>query len=414
MRRTRCTIPHGPARPGTALAIVLLASLAAGVAGCSGEASSDARVTIDTVAGVVHVRNEGGGNWSERDAWHIGDPSVRIGALDGEDAYVFGEIAGIARANDGRIWVADGQAREIRAFDANGTFLFRFGRSGEGPGEFGAIDGLLLTPDGALLARDPRRFRITRFDTAGNYVADFRLQRPYMQFGQPTWFWVDRAGEVYDRVSLTIGMGSTDSLGVIRYAPDGAVRDTLLVAEQPQTSVMIIRDGQVQAGLQIPFTPQPSVAIGPDGVIGRATGERMAFDVFDAGGSHVQTIARAVQPEPVSAGTRDSAMTAMRERASEFVPGGQLQDFTMPSTIPAVTHMLADAGGNWWLGGRGTQEYSGQPPQYHVFDPDGVYLGAVAAPLRIITIGSDWVGGVVRDEFDASYVVIVPLMKPRG
>jgi hypothetical protein len=412
MRRTRRTILHGPARrTHAACTSALLCALIAGGFGCAGEARDGARVTIDTVAGVVHVRNEGEGQWRERDVWRIGEPTLRIGALDGEDAYVFGQIAGIARADDGRIWIADGQALEIRAFDAGGDFLFRFGRSGEGPGEFGAIDGLLLTDDGHLVARDPRRFRVTHFDTAGNYIADFRLQRPYIQFGQPYWFWLDEDGNIHDRVSLSIGIQSTDSLGVIRYAPDGTVLDTVLVGELSSQTVLVLQDGRAAAGVRIPFTAAPTITVAPDGRIARAIGQNFDFDIFAADGTRVRTVERVVDALSVTAAERDSATTSMRERAEELVTGGQLQDFTMPDTRPAVSQLRADSEGNWWVGAWTVEQ--DEPAEYHVFDRDGVYLGVVASPFRIHTIGRDHVTGEVRDEFDASYVVVAPLTKPR-
>jgi hypothetical protein len=414
-----------PGRPGrsyshrySSLAAIVAAfgitSVCAFAPACSGEPRPAAPYVVDTVAGVVHVRNQRQGAWRPGEAWSVGEPALRIGVVDGADEYVFGDVAGVALAADGRVYVADGQAREIRVFAPDGRFLFRFGRGGEGPGEFGAIDAIVLTPEGGLLARDPRLFRITRFAADGSYISDFRLLRPYMQFGRGPLFWVDAQGDVYDRVSLSLGMQSSDSLGIVHYTPDGNLRTTTVVAETQRQQVLLMANGVIRAGLPVPFSAVPAVTVGPDGRIARTLGQTFAFDILDADGRITRTVERDVPQQPVGAADRDSALVQLRERAKQVEPEAQLQEFTMPGTRPAVSTIVADDAGFWWLGERAATAFLADPAVYHVFDAEGIYLGAVAVGFRILHIGRDRVAGVLEDSLGASHVVIAPLTRPRA
>ena len=48
------------------------------------------------------------------------EPLMRVGMLDGPVEYLFGNITGAVRLNDGSVVVADEQSHEVRMFDAGG------------------------------------------------------------------------------------------------------------------------------------------------------------------------------------------------------------------------------------------------------------------------------------------------------
>ena len=64
--------------------------------------------------------------------------TLRIGELDGQDPYVFGNPKSIAINAKGEILILDAFASEVRVFNQAGTFLRKVGRSGPGPKEFRA------------------------------------------------------------------------------------------------------------------------------------------------------------------------------------------------------------------------------------------------------------------------------------
>src|SRR5690606_24332714 len=138
-------------------------------------------------------------------------------------------VSGVYVAPDGRIFVGDAQAREVRIFTPEGEFLGRLGRTGEGPGEFRHVDGIGAAPGGGIAVLDGVLSRVSVFDGDGAFRRMFRLARPYriLQAGASVRF--DDAGRFYDVVGLSIGIG-VDTLGVVRYSPEGVAEDTVVVA----------------------------------------------------------------------------------------------------------------------------------------------------------------------------------------
>ncbi|MCY4572039.1 MAG: hypothetical protein OXF01_04490, partial [Gemmatimonadetes bacterium] len=64
------------------------------------------------------------------------EPLVRVGLLDGPDEFLFGNITGAVRLEDGSVVIADESIPEVRMFDAGGRHVWTSGRDGEGPGEY--------------------------------------------------------------------------------------------------------------------------------------------------------------------------------------------------------------------------------------------------------------------------------------
>ena len=120
---------------------------------------------------------------------------LRIGSLDGTcDA--FGDVASLAVDGDGRIYVADRQARAIRVFAPQGECVRTFGRSGEGPGEFRWLEGIAWQPPGYLWAIDAIQSRLTVFDSLGTVLATHPVNLgPGASMPWP--LWVDAGGGLH-------------------------------------------------------------------------------------------------------------------------------------------------------------------------------------------------------------------------
>lgn len=89
-------------------------------------------------------------------------PSATIGREDGPNHFIFGEIAGVGLDREGKVIIVDRKVWDVRLFDAQGRFLQRLGRRGQGPGEFRAPHSLVMTPKGELWVADMQR-RLTVF-----------------------------------------------------------------------------------------------------------------------------------------------------------------------------------------------------------------------------------------------------------
>jgi hypothetical protein len=97
---------------------------------------------------------------------------LSIGVADGAEEYMLGEIADIALARDGSIYVFDRQVPAIRHYDTQGKFLRTIGRRGQGPGEYHSASGLAALRDGRLLLWDTGNWRINVYAANGDVLTN--------------------------------------------------------------------------------------------------------------------------------------------------------------------------------------------------------------------------------------------------
>lgn len=103
------------------------------------------------------------------------EPLVRVGVLEGPMEYMFGEVTGAIRLENGSVVVVDEQSYEVRMFDAGGRHLWTSGRQGEGPGEYGGLRLLRGCLGAAITVFDWHLDRITELDAEGNVTDTRRL-----------------------------------------------------------------------------------------------------------------------------------------------------------------------------------------------------------------------------------------------
>ena len=77
---------------------------------------------------------------------------------------------GITVDDEGRIYVLDRQANELRIFAPDGTHVRTVGRSGGGPGEFINANGLVWGSPDTLVVVDQRGGRYTLLGRDGAYL----------------------------------------------------------------------------------------------------------------------------------------------------------------------------------------------------------------------------------------------------
>jgi hypothetical protein len=162
--------------PKTSRGILLSAALSS--VACAPEGPTDERARV--------VRDSTGVRVIEYSAlptslpeWSVSaDPSVRLGAVDGVGPDLFGSIAAVAENHDGTLAVADGQAQELRVFDAVGAHRWTAGGEGDGPGEFSGIEALAFVRGDSVAVFDARAQRVTLFAPDGRYARDYRLEQP--------------------------------------------------------------------------------------------------------------------------------------------------------------------------------------------------------------------------------------------
>ena len=116
----------------------------------------------------------------------------------------FNHPSGVAVAEDGDIYVADGYGgTEVHRFSAEGRHLSTWGRPGAGPGEFTTPHDVRVLRDGRVLIADRENNRVQAFDRSGKYLGEFG------DFYHPMSIYVDSDDVMYvsDQIPRLIALG---------------------------------------------------------------------------------------------------------------------------------------------------------------------------------------------------------------
>lgn len=96
-----------------------------------------------------------------------------------------------------QLLVYDSGSVAMFVFDKDGNQLFKFGRSGEGPGEFRFIPEFWGFEDSYILF-NPSSAKVLLFDTSGNYISESSIDAGtlshYMEAKSPRQFYIPTAG----------------------------------------------------------------------------------------------------------------------------------------------------------------------------------------------------------------------------
>lgn len=395
------------------------------LAACGGEgaAPSGLHVVRDTVGDTVVVRTVTGSVWG---APATLVPEVSIGKTEGDPHYLFGAVASVAVAADGTIYVLDSQATEVRAFDPAGTWVRTLGRRGGGPGELKQPEALAVLSDGRIVVRDPGNARLQVYRPDGSPVAEWLL-RSTLHTSAP--LWADEHDNVYVEFLRGAGTPGTEwQMGIIRYGPDGAIRDTL---QPPQTGyhppfvVAHAGEGSSQS-YGVPFTPSEQWTIHPGGyfIYSLSTDYRIDLLRRDA---PVIRIERSYRPVKVESGEKEARKRQIENWMHNMVPDWKWDGPSIPDTKPPFGNILTGHDGRLWVKvpqpavEEPNPDYDPKKPQseatrwveptaFDVFEPDGTYLGRVDTPEGFSTypwpfFRGDTVWAVTADSLGVQRVV---------
>lgn len=372
------------------------------LASCGDTPSSNWTGTVDTLPdGAVRVASPATGLWTDTTRWRL-EEDLRLGSVESSGAEQFGEITDLAVDAFGRIWVAEGQAQEIRVFGPDGSWVRTVGREGQGPGEFLGPDALRWGPEGRLWVVDQGNARVSVFDTAGNYLSGY--VRPVTSGGMP---WPGEIMEDGTIVDLTV-VSTDDALTsrLVRWDTSGAVLDTLPLPSFERRLWVAERENAM-AQTPVPYTPSLSWELQPNGVLWFGTGEsyRLVARQLE-GGDTIRVVERAYDPVPVTAAEKDSAMTGLDWLRQQ---GGRPDRDDIPDERPAFRNLFVDDIGRLWVRPSVAAD-SLRMRRFDVFDSDGRYLGPVDSPVMLRTnprmvFRDGRLYGVTVDKLNVPYVV---------
>jgi hypothetical protein len=401
--------------PRRALCVIVALTLSA--SGCG--AGDPGTVVVRDSAGVRIVENpasamEAAERWTIRAA-----PSLRIGGAEGDSLREFTRIVDAVRLGDGRIVVADAGASELRAFDAEGRFLWRQGGRGAGPGQYRAVRDVWRLPGDSVAALDGRLRRVVVVDPEGNDVRTVSVEAPVharnLDAGAPLGALGSRLvipGPAPDRTGdagfnwqvhylLDPTDGSLDSLGVFPRMPRVAL------------------PGQPEAWPRFGWATHLAAS---DSGIYMGTGQAYEVGYYDAGHS-LQRLIRWHGPDrTITDADREDYLDRYIER-SRTPPGQEaavradLETIPEAERKPAYFGLRTDRAGNLWV--RDLDLAWMRVPEtvrWTVLDPEGRLIARADMPGSVLPleIGEDYVLARWRDDADVQYVALFDLVKGGG
>lgn len=326
------TPPRGWRGSVSWIAVPLCLTVLLGVAACAG----DDGPTADT--GVSSVPT------------FEGTVDLEIGEVEGDDAYLFSRIAAVAADPVGRILVVDRGASDVRVFDSEGAFLFRFGGEGDGPNEFRGPCCLGFSREGELWVRQAARY--TAFELGETGATYLRVQQRV--FGGQ-----GGAGPVtFDAEGRLIDIGS------LRDPGDRFVRARVHVNADGSTDTVVVREPEAAAAghravpvefngfagelhVYQPYGPLWQHAHGPGGAWANASSSVYEVELHGADGSVMRITGPPTVGPPLSPEERESA----RDRLERDMERGNLDEpaFEIPETKGPLADLFFDQAGRLWV-----------------------------------------------------------------
>lgn len=293
---------------------------------------------------------------------------------------LFQEVSGIAAAPDGSVVTVDlGTTTlppQVQRFNADGTFLDRWGSRGSLVGELDGARGVAVGPDGAIFVVEGTNLRVQRFGTDGTPTARWGSYEVPGRLRAPRAVSVDAGGQVVvadegaETVQVFTAGGTLADTWSATDGPSGSLLDPWDTAIEADGDVLVVDRGHdwIQrydaAGTPAggwggtgtgdgQFTDPIGIAVGPDGEV----------FVSDVGAKRVQQF----HPD----GTFVRSWSTVTSTGNVFTPGG----------------LDLDAAGEVYVANTGNQ-------RVEVFSPTGTYVRRWgASDLQGLTV--DRAAGVV-------------------
>lgn len=294
------------------------------------------------------------------------DALRRVLRIDGDEDG-FGRIVDVARSRGGdTLYVLDGMAKSVAAFDAGGRWLFTFGGEGGGPGEFRDPAAVMVLPwSGEVAVWDVKTQRLAIHSSAGK---ETRALMP-----------VGGADELAHRLEAVDGgfvaeirsnplrvVAEAQRGRLVSMDTAGRVTATLLRFALPGVDATHRESASgrssVTTWLKPPtWSPEPRWDALPDGAVAFAPGGPDEAYRVDRSGRAVR-FRRPMRPAGVTRQDRFRNLDGLRQRRMIASPGTSLQVLEplnrrfYAAVRPSVTGVLAGPAGEVWTRGFDTGE----------------------------------------------------------
>lgn len=389
------------------------------VAACQGlSGDDDAAFSHDLATlpgGTAVVRNQGPRALSGTPGWSAQE-ELRIGSRSGGGPQQFGSVSAIEVDAEGRIYVGDGLAREVRVFEPSGAFSHRFGGEGAGPGEFQRVGGLSFGPKGKLWVQDTKLQRYSVFESDGTLLATHPMR--IAETAASPW-----GNHVDGRGRLTVfGYQLPWPASDQRFEPSSGFPNQVLfhpiqisfdAAEMDSFPPISYRLNTVEGLPRIP-KPNSGTLIWHLDDEGRIWfGNSRSYRLYRRDLKGDTTLIFTMPFEPDRASDAEKAEVARTWLRTGSIPVDQVLE-----ERPVLQAITTDDQGRVYV----FPHLDGMPGGtiMDVFDSSGVFVARVPLPTMLTTGGADpapiirggYIYGVTKDEVDVPYVVRLRLRRP--
>jgi hypothetical protein len=405
-------------RANRVIGLVVVALLSAA---CAGDGGGQWAGSVTDSAGVEIVSNTGEGMWTEVDAWTV-EEELKIGTLEGDPNYMFGQVGFLTVDSNGRIFVLDAQAQQVKVYSADGVYEQTIGARGSGPGELLGATFVLMAPGDTLVVPDLQNLRISRYAPDGSSLGSSPIN--LQEHGVPLVFAGTPSGVLVrqEREFSFPGQPEIENPqdAVVTFTADGTVLDTLKTF--PAGETIRLSGGAPEFNF---FSPEPVWAVSDDIELIYAVNDDYRIGLYSADGELERVIKMPFEREPVGERDKDALMTFLERAWTDAgVPAEAVAQLSsrvsFAEFFPAFASMRAGPEGTVWVQhGQAPSELSDEEfesynpledaggPDWDVFDGAGRYLGVVTLPARFAPrmILGNKIYGVWRDDLDVQYVV---------
>ena len=400
-------------RPSFLVALTTLA-----LSSCGGPGERDGFLTRDS-AGIIIAENGLAGELPQ--CAMTAEPVVQIGTDEGEEAYELFRVFGATRLEDGRIVLVNDGTKELRFYDAEGQFLQRAGRGGEGPGEFRNAFYLWRLRGDTLWVGNYGPWRYHLFSPEGVYQRSVTPVPHYINSPELMGMLADGRAVLASRD----GAFEIDTEYRVRYrtvvihAPDGTVQDTLGVFPHGRWG-RPSADGAMMMLYPLFESFTRTAVMGTHIVVAHtSTPELTVYDAGD-GTPRVTRIIRWTTPDR-RVGSADAAAERARLAAEYPDLNEQMRrmmvdplispDRPVAEVFPAFSSLLLGRDGRLWLQDYLRSRQPNTPNRWTVLGPDGRFTCRVTIPSgsTLLEADADYVLAHERDELGVERVVMYRL-----
>jgi hypothetical protein len=362
-------------------------------------------------------------------------PEWSVGSLEGDGNYTFGSIKEFAVGPANEVFIFDGQYVALRQYDSTGKFIRNIGGKGTGPGEYERVNGIAVHEDGRLVMWNATNATVSAYSPDMELTGSWPVPGS-ASFNTSNSIMVDTEGNTYVRTRVGDpppgdNMATSGRMfgitGLLRYATDGTVRDSLrppdIIIDVPRLIASV--EGNTSM-TNVPWSPQFMWTFSPLGAFVSGRGDAYAINVttFDGRVTRMEMEGARV---PVAAAEREDNERVTTANMRQTDPNWKWNGAPIPDVKPYFKAISVGRDGRIWVSlsqpGEEIPENEMPAPRildgrefparkwregttFDVFESDGRYVGRVAMPPRTTwrAAKGEHVWAVTRDSLDLEQI----------